>query len=72
MLTAVHLNLGNGFIINLSRGGLWGSHWRAHDLKDCISKGCNYIWGWGGLMVLRIVSAKVAIIIGGGEEDSWS
>jgi hypothetical protein len=24
MLTAVHLNFGNGFIINLSRVGLWG------------------------------------------------
>jgi hypothetical protein len=38
--------------------------------KDCISKGCNYIWGrGGGLVILRIVSAKVAIIFGG-KEDS--
>jgi len=42
---------------------------RTHDLKDCISKGCNYIWGKGGLMILTIVSAKVAIIFGGGENS---
>jgi len=34
-------------------------------LTNCISKGCNYIWARGGCMILRIVSAKVAIIFGG-------